>query len=46
MGNQRLADHRVLRPPHDEDWGARTFDLPDLSGNTIFVMGPVVASRE
>ena len=33
----------VLRPPKDEDWGARTFDLLDPSGNTIFVMGPVLA---
>jgi catechol 2,3-dioxygenase-like lactoylglutathione lyase family enzyme len=31
----------VLRPPRDEVWGARTFDLLDPSGNTIFVMGPV-----
>lgn len=31
----------VLRPPRDEPWGARTFDLLDPSGNTIFVMGPV-----
>jgi catechol 2,3-dioxygenase-like lactoylglutathione lyase family enzyme len=31
----------VLRPPRDEDWGARTFDLLDPSGNTIFVIGPV-----
>jgi catechol 2,3-dioxygenase-like lactoylglutathione lyase family enzyme len=31
----------VLRPPKDEDWGARTFDLLDPSGNTIFVMGPL-----
>ena len=31
----------VLRPPRNEDWGARTFDLLDPSGNTIFVMGPV-----
>jgi uncharacterized glyoxalase superfamily protein PhnB len=31
----------VLRPPRDEDWGARTFDLLDPSGNTIFVMGPL-----
>jgi catechol 2,3-dioxygenase-like lactoylglutathione lyase family enzyme len=38
----------VLRPPQDEDWGARTFDLLDPSGNTIFVMGPVrsAARRE
>ncbi|HEX3435859.1 MAG TPA: hypothetical protein VHT24_03755, partial [Pseudacidobacterium sp.] len=31
----------VLRAPKNESWGARTFDLLDPSGNTIFVMGPV-----
>ena len=31
----------VKRPPVDEPWGARTFDLIDPFGNTIFVMGPV-----
>ncbi len=31
----------ILRPPKNEEWGARTFDLLDPSGNTIFVMGPV-----
>jgi catechol 2,3-dioxygenase-like lactoylglutathione lyase family enzyme len=31
----------VLRPPRNEEWGARTFDLLDPFGNTIFVMGPV-----
>ena len=31
----------VLRAPQNEEWGARTFDLLDPSGNTIFVMGPV-----
>jgi catechol 2,3-dioxygenase-like lactoylglutathione lyase family enzyme len=31
----------VLRGPKDEEWGARTFDLLDPSGNTIFVMGPI-----
>ena len=30
----------VKRPPKDEPWGARTFDLIDPFGNTIFVMGP------
>jgi catechol 2,3-dioxygenase-like lactoylglutathione lyase family enzyme len=30
----------VLRPPKDGAWGARTFDLLDPFGNTIFVMGP------
>jgi catechol 2,3-dioxygenase-like lactoylglutathione lyase family enzyme len=38
------AKVRVLRAPKDEDWGARTFDLLDPSGNTIFVMGPVSGS--
>jgi catechol 2,3-dioxygenase-like lactoylglutathione lyase family enzyme len=32
----------IRRPPRNEDWGARTFDLSDPFGNTIFVMGPVV----
>ncbi len=32
---------KVLRAPRDEDWGARTFDLLDPSGNTIFVIGPL-----
>jgi uncharacterized glyoxalase superfamily protein PhnB len=31
----------VLRPPKDEPWGARTFDLLDPFGNTIFVIGPI-----
>lgn len=31
----------ILRPPQDEPWGARTFDLLDPFGNTIFVMGPI-----
>ncbi len=30
-----------LRAPKNEVWGARTFDLLDPSGNTLFVMGPV-----
>jgi uncharacterized glyoxalase superfamily protein PhnB len=30
----------VKRPPKNEEWGARTFDLIDPFGNTIFVMGP------
>lgn len=35
----------VLREPRDEEWGARTFDLLDPSGNTIFVMGPLTSSN-
>jgi catechol 2,3-dioxygenase-like lactoylglutathione lyase family enzyme len=30
----------VPRPPRDEPWGARTFDLLDPAGNTLFVIGP------
>lgn len=30
----------ILRAPKDEEWGARTFDLIDPAGNTIFVIGP------
>jgi catechol 2,3-dioxygenase-like lactoylglutathione lyase family enzyme len=36
----------VLRAPSDEEWGARTFDLLDPSGNTIFVMGPVSGANQ
>ena len=31
----------IRTPPRDEPWGARTFDVIDPFGNTIFVMGPV-----
>lgn len=31
----------IRRPPKDEDWGARTFDVLDPFGNTIFVIGPL-----
>ncbi len=34
----------VKRPPKDEPWGARTFDLIDPFGNTIFVMGPLTGA--
>ena len=30
----------IGRPPRDEDWGARTFDLIDPAGNTLFIIGP------
>lgn len=29
----------IRRAPKDEPWGARTFDVVDPFGNTIFVMG-------
>lgn len=31
----------VRRPPKNEPWGARTFDLVDPFGNTLFVIGPL-----
>ena len=31
----------IDRAPKNEEWGARTFDLLDPSGNTLFVIGPV-----
>jgi uncharacterized glyoxalase superfamily protein PhnB len=34
---ERIA---IRRPPKNESWGARTFDVIDPFGNTIFVMGP------
>jgi catechol 2,3-dioxygenase-like lactoylglutathione lyase family enzyme len=34
----------VLRPPRDEPWGGRTFDLVDPFGNTLFVIGPPAAA--
>ena len=40
------AKVETLRPPKDEEWGARTFDLLDPSGNTIFVIGPVSAGKK
>jgi uncharacterized glyoxalase superfamily protein PhnB len=35
------AKTSVKRPPRNESWGARTFDLIDPFGNTVFVIGPV-----
>ena len=29
-----------VNAPIDQEWGARSFDLQDPSGNTIFVIGP------
>ena len=31
---------KTIRAPKDEIWGARTFDVIDPFGNTIFVIGP------
>lgn len=30
----------MMRAPHREPWGARTFDFMDPFGNTLFVIGP------
>jgi uncharacterized glyoxalase superfamily protein PhnB len=35
----------LRRPPHNESWGARTFDLEDPFGKTILVMGPIAAAE-
>jgi hypothetical protein len=40
------AKVRILRPPRNEEWQARTFDLLDPFGNTIFVIGPVKAASK
>ena len=32
----------IRRAPRNEPWGARTFDVIDPFGNTIFVMGPTL----
>jgi uncharacterized glyoxalase superfamily protein PhnB len=32
----------IRRPPEDQPWGGRTFDLLDPFGNTIFVIGPAL----
>jgi catechol 2,3-dioxygenase-like lactoylglutathione lyase family enzyme len=37
------AQVEIRRSPKNEEWGARTFDLIDPSGNTLFVIGPAVA---
>lgn len=38
--NEWVSRVEIRRPPRDEEWGARTFDVIDPFGNTIFVMGP------
>lgn len=40
------AKTAVLRPPRDEPWGTRTFDLIDPFGNTIFVIGPLSTAAD
>ena len=30
----------IRKPPEDQSWGARTFDVIDPFGNTLFVVGP------
>lgn len=34
------------RAPRNEPWGARTFDLIDPSGNTLFVIGPLSEAED
>lgn len=31
----------IRRPPRNEPWGARTFDVIDPFGNTLFLIGPL-----
>jgi uncharacterized glyoxalase superfamily protein PhnB len=31
---------QIRKPPEEQPWGARTFDVIDPSGNTLFVVGP------
>ena len=31
----------MQRPPMNQTWGSRTFDVTDPFGNTIFVIGPI-----
>ena len=33
----------VKRPPRNEEWGARTFDLINPFGKKIFVLGPLAS---
>lgn len=35
----------IRRAPKDESWGARTFDVIDPFGNTLFVLGPLPKGR-
>ena len=39
--NEWQARVEIRHPPKNEPWGARTFDVIDPFGNTIFVMGPL-----
>jgi uncharacterized glyoxalase superfamily protein PhnB len=32
----------IRKPPENQPWGARTFDVIDPFGNTLFVVGPAV----
>jgi uncharacterized glyoxalase superfamily protein PhnB len=37
----RARGVEIRHAPKNEPWGARTFDVIDPFGNTIFVMGPM-----
>jgi uncharacterized glyoxalase superfamily protein PhnB len=32
----------IRKPPQNQPWGARTFDVIDPFGNSLFVVGPIV----
>ncbi|MES2623944.1 MAG: glyoxalase superfamily protein [Pseudomonadota bacterium] len=37
---------KINRAPQNETWNARTFDLSDPFGNTIFVIGPTASQPQ
>jgi uncharacterized glyoxalase superfamily protein PhnB len=36
----------IRQPPRNEPWGARTFDVIDPFGNTIFIIGPAQTTSD
>jgi uncharacterized glyoxalase superfamily protein PhnB len=36
-----VSNVEIRRPPENQAWGARTFDVIDPFGNTLFVVGPM-----
>ncbi len=41
QGDMPIASVEIRRAPRNEEWGARTFDIIDPFGNTLFFMGPI-----